>query len=84
MDVFDLRERVVGEYRRYAESFVEIADGRIREGVDEALDSGLLWPHPRVGVNPAFEPGASIEDLVESGQLHANSRPDLPNGQIGR
>ena len=70
MDVFELRERVVGEYRRYAESFVEIADGRIRDGVDEALDGGLLWPHPRVGVNPAFEPGASIKDLVESGQLH--------------
>lgn len=70
MDVFQLRERVVGEYRRYAESFVEIADGRIREEVAEALDGGLLWPHPRVGLNPAFEQGASVEDLVESGQLH--------------
>ena len=70
MDVFELRERVVGEYRRYAESFVEIADDRIREGVAEALDGGRLWPHPRVGLNPAFEPGASVEDLVELGQLH--------------
>ena len=81
MDVFELRERVVGEYRRYAESFVEIADGRIQEGVTEALDGGLLWPHPRVGVNPAFEPGASIDELVDSGQLHQTSGDIFQTGK---
>lgn len=70
MDAFELRERVVGERRRYAESFVKIDDGRIREGVTEELDGGLLWPHTQVWTNPAFAPGASIDELVSSGQLH--------------
>ena len=88
MDVFALRDRVVGEYRRYAESFVDISDERIREEVDGALDSGLLWPHPRIGLNPAFEPGASVDELVESGRLHptagqifrAGKSADYPQG----
>lgn len=73
MDVFALRDRVVGEYRRYAESFVEIADQHIRDEVEGALDAGLLWPHPRIGLNPAFEPGASVDHLVESGRLHTTA-----------
>ncbi|MDE0115764.1 MAG: DEAD/DEAH box helicase [bacterium] len=73
MDVFELRDRVVGEYRRYAESFVEIADQHIRDEVEGALDAGLLWPHPRIGLNPAFESGASVEELVESGRLHTTA-----------
>ena len=71
MDVFELRERLVDEYRRYSESFVEIADDRIRNEVSAALDAGMLWPHPRIGLNPAFEPGSTIDELVESGELHS-------------
>ena len=70
MDVFSLRDRIVSEYRSYSEGFVEIADERIRTAVDDAFDKGLLWPSPRIGLNPSFEPGAKVSDLVSSGQLH--------------
>ncbi len=70
MDVFDLRDRLVSEYRSYSESFVEIADERIRNEVEDGLNKGLLWPHPRIGLNPSFEPGATVDELVESGRLH--------------
>ena len=70
MDVFDLRRGLIDTYREYATSFMRIRDDRIRTCVEEALDSGRLWPHPRVGMNPAFEPGGTIEDLVGGGVLH--------------
>ncbi len=74
MDVFALRDRVVSEYRGYSEGFVEIADARIRAAVDDAFDRGLLWPSPRIGLNPAFEPGATVDGLVGSGRLHPLAR----------
>ena len=69
MDVFSLRDRIVSEYRSYSEGFVEIADERIRTAVDDAFDKGLLWPSPRIGLNPSFEPGATVDQLVNSGRL---------------
>ena len=70
MDVFELRTGLIDTYRDYATSFMRIRDDRIRTCVEEALDSGRLWPHPRVGMNPAFEPGGAIEDFVGDGVLH--------------
>lgn len=70
MDVFDLRQRVVGDYREYITSFIAIRDGRIRAEVEENLDGGLPWPEPRTGLNPAFETGGLIDELVEQGLLH--------------
>jgi very-short-patch-repair endonuclease len=70
MDVFDLRLRLVEDYARYTRSFIKIADPRIRETVDGALNDGALWPEPLLQLNPTFLPGGTIEDLVADGTLH--------------
>ena len=70
MDVFALRDRLVGDYRHYAESFFTIRDERIRAFVEDQLESGLLWPDPMLQLNPAFEPGGHVDDLVAEGLLH--------------
>ena len=81
MDVFALRDQVISEYRGYSEGFVEIADARIRAAVDDAFDRGLLWPSPRIGLNPAFEPGATVDGLVDSGRLHPLARQIFRSGK---
>ena len=43
----------------------------MREYVDEVLDGGTLWPEPLIQLNPAFEAGESLVDLVAEGVLHA-------------
>jgi superfamily II DNA/RNA helicase/very-short-patch-repair endonuclease len=83
MDVFELRKRVVDDYQQYITSFIAIRDPRIQQEVDENLDAGLLWPEPRIGLNPSFETGGLIDEHVESGLLHPECskifriKPDL-------
>jgi hypothetical protein len=64
VDVFELREKLVSDYAAYTTSFVQIEDSRIREYVGAKLDEGLLWPEPLIQLNPSFEPGAWIDELV--------------------
>ncbi len=70
MNVFEMRNRLVHDYDAFVRSFVDIADERVKEVVDEALGSGVLWPSPLVQLNPAFESGRAIDDLVGEGVLH--------------
>jgi len=70
MDVFQLRDQVIRDYRDYATSFVQISDDRIREHVEEEIDAGLLWPEPLIQLNPSFEVGATVDELVATGVLH--------------
>lgn len=70
MDVFDLHSQVIGDYAAYTRSFIRIADERIHKAVDEDISAGLLWPDPLLQLNPSFEPGATIDQLVEEGVLH--------------
>jgi hypothetical protein len=74
MDVFSLRDRLVGEFRSYVRSFIHIADDQIRELVDSALDRGLLWPEPLIQLDPCFESGSTIDELVDEGVLHDECR----------
>lgn len=83
MDAFALREALVGDYRRYAESFLTIRDPRVRAHVRQELDDGLLWPEPRIQLNPSFEPGGWIDELADGGTLHDECRRIFRKGKEG-
>jgi ATP-dependent helicase YprA (DUF1998 family) len=70
VDVFELRNRLVGDYASYTRSFIKIADPRIRAKVDSDLEAGAFWPEPLLQLNPTFRPGGTIDDLVSDGTLH--------------
>ena len=70
MNVFELRNQLVDDYKTYVSSFIQIRDNRIREHVEEKLNSGLLWPEPLIQLNPAFKPASYIDGLVDEGVLH--------------
>ena len=70
MDVFDLRERVVGQYADYVRSFLTVRTPETRAFIDRYLEEGALWPEPLVQLNPSFQRGASIDQLVADGTLH--------------
>jgi hypothetical protein len=70
LDVFELRNRLVEDYGSYVRSFIRIKDARVEEEVRQSLDEGLLWPDPLIQLNPSFETGDRIVDLVDEGILH--------------
>ena len=71
MNVFNLRDQLVTDYSEYVRSYIAIRDERISKHVAQRLDEGMLWPEPLIQLNPSFEPGAWIDELVQEGVLHA-------------
>jgi len=74
VDVFDLRRKVIGDYGSYVRSFLTIKDDRIDRLVQEEMDGGHLWPEPLIQLNPCFEPGDSLDELIANGELHPQCR----------
>ena len=50
-------------------------DSRVRESVEQSLDSGMLWPEVMVQLNPAFKPGRNTDQLISDGIFHEDIRP---------
>jgi len=71
MDVFKLRESLVKNYNSYIQSFLNIKDPKINEYINSAFKEGILWPEPLIQLNPSFEQGDKISDLVSSNILHS-------------
>lgn len=70
MDVFHLRNQLTEDYAAYASSFIQIRDERIYREVHDSLNSGIFWPDPLIQLNPTFEDGGTVEELVRAGLLH--------------
>ncbi|WP_375477021.1 DEAD/DEAH box helicase [uncultured Nostoc sp.] len=70
LDIFNFRNEVIGDYRRYIESFLKIRDEKVKAFVDNELEKGQLWTDPLVQLNPKYRPGASVTTLVQQRILH--------------
>lgn len=62
MDVFSLRDTVVGEYRRFATSFTTIHAEDIRQ-VEATYAEGRFWPEPLIQINPSYKLDAAFFHL---------------------
>ena len=69
MDVFSLRDSVVGEYRKFATSFTTIHADDIRAQVEAIYAQGRFWPDPLIQINPSYRHGANLETLIAGGAL---------------
>ena len=61
---------MVDDYGSYVSSFIRIKDERVEEEVRNSLGEGLLWPDPLIQLNPSFEAGETVDELVAEGVLH--------------
>lgn len=64
MDAFGALDDVLNDYESFVTSFLNIQDSRVKKKVDAEIADGLLWPEPWLALNPSFEPGGAISDLV--------------------
>lgn len=74
MDVFEVRDRLIGDYASFTSGFLQVRDRRIRTHIDEELGRGLRWPDPWLALNPTFKPGGTIDELADAGLLHDGCR----------
>ncbi len=88
VNVFELRDRAVQDYAAYVRGFLTIKDPGVASVVEEALAAGALWPEPWVSLNPSFERGGQVDELVERGLLHPQCgrifRAKSPDDPVGR
>src|SRR4051812_31940120 len=69
LDVFSLRDAVVGEYRKFAKSFTTIYAEDIREQVEAIYAQDRYWPEPLIQINPSYKRTTGIDQLVAGGVL---------------
>lgn len=72
LDIFNFRNEVIEDYRRYIESFLKIRDRKVKAFVDQELEKGQLWTDPLLQLNPSYKKGATVTELVQRGILHPN------------
>src|SRR5436190_4185159 len=88
MNIFEFRDRLIGDYASYIESFIQIRDPHIHDFVERQLQKGMLWPDPLIQLNPLFAPGETIDELVARGTLHRECarifRKDKTEDEQGR
>lgn len=78
MDVFSLRQSLIGQYSSFARSFTTIRADDIRTQVEAEYESGRFWPEPLLQINPRFELGESVDQLVAEGLLTERCRKLFP------
>ena len=64
LDVFALRDSVVGEYERFATSFTTIHAPDIREQVEGIYAGNRYWPEPLIQINPGYKRSTDVGALV--------------------
>ena len=71
MDVFALRDAVVGEYKKFSTSFTKIHAEDIRTQVETIYGDARYWPEPLIQINANYKRTTSIDALVKAGALEA-------------
>ncbi|MGP8216608.1 MAG: DEAD/DEAH box helicase [Bacteroidia bacterium] len=72
MNSYEIHKSIVEDYKSYIHSFINIRDEHIKKEVKKAIDSDKLLPEALVHFNPAYETGATIDELVKGGVLHSD------------
>ena len=70
MDILNFHKRIIGNYKSYIQSFLNIKDPRILNFVDSEISNKKLWPEPLIQFNPTFQKGRPLSTLVSEGKLH--------------
>ncbi|MFD9540141.1 protein kinase [Streptomyces sp. NPDC060022] len=69
MDVFGIHRELVDEYARFTQGATVVRDGRIAGFIEDDLASKSQWPDPWLSLNPFFDDGGNVQDLVRDGVL---------------
>lgn len=72
MNIFNIHNDIIADYSNYISSFLDIADPKIRDSVENYFSSQKLWPQALLQFNPAFKLAGDIDQLISEGLLNKN------------
>lgn len=64
MDVFEFRDKLVGDYRDFTRSFIQPKAEDICTFLDSEYESGRYWPSPLIQINPAYVTSGTVDQLA--------------------
>jgi len=67
MDVFEFRDKLVGDYRDFTRSFIQPKADDICTFLDGEYDGGRYWPSPLIQINPSYVTEGNVELLASQG-----------------
>ncbi|RWE12784.1 MAG: DEAD/DEAH box helicase [Mesorhizobium sp.] len=69
MKAFDFDHHLIENYAHFSRSFSTIRAADLRDAISREYEGGRFWPDALLSLNPRYEAGPSVDDLVESGVL---------------
>lgn len=69
MDVFEFRDRLVGDYRDFTRSFIQPSATDIQSFLDQEYNRGRYWPSPLIQINPSYVTEGNVDSLAAQGIL---------------
>jgi ATP-dependent helicase YprA (DUF1998 family) len=84
IDVFNIHQDIIKDYKNFVESFIFIRDPSLKEKVDQSLQQGKYWPEPLMVFNPSFAGSVSVKDLCNKGLLHPTMSEIFKDFQLYR
>lgn len=82
MNVFELDTDLIRRYEEFARSFTTIRADDLQDQINGIYDSGQFWPKPLIGLNPEFEPGRSVGEIVSQGVIDPAMADVFALGQV--
>ena len=64
MDIFELDEALLKQYAAFSRSFTRIRSSELITKVNELYEGRQFWPEPLVQINPHYEDGGTVQELV--------------------
>ena len=64
-DIFEFRNGLVENYKKFSTSFASPRSTDIASKVQAAYDEGRFWPDPLIQINPNYRKGAFIDELAK-------------------
>ena len=80
-DIFDFRNKLVENYKKFSTSFASPRSTDISEKVQAAYDEGCFWPDPLIQINPNYRKGAFIDELARQGNVEPETAQIFQTGK---
>lgn len=69
MKAFQFDLHLIDDYSRFSRSFSTIRAHDLHEAIEREYSEGRFWPDALLSLNPRYETGFTVDDLVASGDL---------------